>query len=294
MGGSALAALLSQSWPGYKIPFEVCRQYHVPNYVSEKTLFIASSYSGNTEETLAALSEAESKGVQILVISGGGRLIEIAKAKSYPYLIIPKVGQPRFAVFYNYKALIGILEELGLADKGVSSELKKIGIFLKESMNDWLPVVPADKNPAKKLAMELAGKSIVIYAGPLMGPAAYKWKISFNENAKNIAWWNQLPEFNHNEITGWTSHPVEKVYGVIDLRSHLEHERVQKRFDLTAKLLSGKRPVPNIIQAKGETLPQQLLWAVAFGDFVSLYLALINNVNPSPVEVQEKFKKELG
>src|SRR5487761_1507471 len=93
MGGSALAAIISQSWPGYKVPFEVCRQYHVPGHTSEKTLFIAASYSGNTEETVSALGEAAQRGAQIVVIAGGGKLQEIAEAKNYPFLLLPKAAQ---------------------------------------------------------------------------------------------------------------------------------------------------------------------------------------------------------
>lgn len=294
MGGSALAALISQSWPGHNIPFKICRQYHIPTYVSEKTLFIASSYSGNTEETLAALAEAESKGAKIVVIAGGGKLQEIAETKNYPILLLPQVGQPRYAVFYSFKALTTLLVAAGLADKNVHIQISKAAEFLKSSAEDWLPTIPTDDNPAKKLANELAGKSIVVYAGPLLASAAYKWKISFNENSKNVAWWNQLPEFNHNEMIGWSSHPIEKPYAVVDLRSSLEHPRIQKRFEVTEKLLSGRRPAPNIVQVQGETILEQLLWAVTFGDFVSIYLALLNNVNPTPVELVEKFKKALG
>src|SRR3954468_13620886 len=95
MGGSALAALISQSWPGHKVPFEVCRQYHIPAYVSDKTLFIAASYSGNTEETVSAIEQAGKRGAQIVVLAGGGRLQEIAQAKNYPFLPLPKAAQPR-------------------------------------------------------------------------------------------------------------------------------------------------------------------------------------------------------
>ena len=136
-------------------------------------------------------------------------------------------------------------------------------------------------------------KSLVVYARRKLFPAAYKWKISFNENAKNIAWCNQLPEFNHNELLGWTSHPVDKAYAVIDLRSNLEHPRVQKRFKVYERLLSGMRPRTHVVEAQGETILEQLLWAVAFGDFVSLYLALLNGLNPTPVDLIEKFKKAL-
>ena len=135
--------------------------------------------------------------------------------------------------------------------------------FIKQATATWRPDVPTKDNYAKQLAQEVIGKSVVVYGGPLMYPAAYKWKISFNENAKNIAWCNQYPEFNHNEFLGWTSHPLEKPYAVIDLRSNLEHPQVQKRFEVTERLLSGRRPAPLIVEAHGETLLCQLLWVVA-------------------------------
>ncbi|HSX18434.1 MAG TPA: bifunctional phosphoglucose/phosphomannose isomerase [Candidatus Saccharimonadales bacterium] len=295
MGGSALAALLSKSWPGYKIPFEICRQYNIPAYVSSTTLFIACSYSGNTEETLSAIAEAEAKGAKIVVITGGGKLQEIAVQKNYPFLLIPKAEQPRYAVLANFKALVAILEAANLLNQAqATEEIHKAADFLKQSISAWVPTVPTSQNPAKKLALELAGKSPAVYAGPLLAPSAYKWKISFNENAKNVAWWNELPEFDHNELTGWSSHPVEKgTYGIIELRSNLEHPRVQKRFEVGERLLSGLRPAPNVVQVQGQTLLEQLLWAVVFGDFVSIYLALLNNVNPAPVDLVEKFKKVL-
>lgn len=295
MGGSALAALISQSWPGYKVPFEVCRRYEIPAYMSDKTLFIASSSSGNTEETVAALEAAGDKGAQIVVLAGGGKLQDIAKEKNYPFLLLPKASQPRYSVFYNFKALIAVVEAAGQASvPDIDAELANTAAFLKEAVQQWLPTLPEKQNTAKQLAMELVGKSGVVYAGPLLAPAAYKWKISFNENAKNVAWWGQYPEFNHNEFIGWSSHPIEKLYGVVDLRSNLENERVQKRFELSDKLLSGRRPAAHVVQAQGETLLQQLLWTINFGDFVTIYLALLNGVDPGPVDLVEKFKKELG
>jgi glucose/mannose-6-phosphate isomerase len=295
MGGSALAALISQSWPGYKVPFEVCRQYHIPAYVSDKTLFIAASYSGNTEETVSALAEAQKNNAKIVVIAGGGKLQEIAEQNSYPFVLLPQAAQPRYAVFYNLKALIQVLEAAGLVDEAsATARMEQTSVLLKQAVQDWLPVVPTAQNPAKQLANELAGKSGVIYGGPLLAPAAYKWKISFNENAKNIAWWGQYPEFNHNEFIGWSSHPIEKPYAVIDLRSSFEHPRVQKRFELSDRLLSGRRPAAHVVQAHGETLLEHLLWTTNFGDFVTIYLALLNGVNPAPVDLVERFKKELG
>lgn len=294
MGGSALAALISKSWPGYKLPLELCRNYHIPNYVSNKTLFIASSYSGNTEETLSALAEAEKRGAAIAVISGGGQLAQIAREKHYPLLLIPETRQPRFGVLLNLKALAVLLEAANLsAEASADNEMNNAARLLQDSVAEWLPTVPTDNNPAKKLATEIAGKAPVIYSGPLLAPIAYKWKINFNENAKNIAWWNELPEFNHNEFIGWSSHPVQKPYSLIQLRSSLENPKINQRFEVSGRLLSGLWPHPQIIEAKGETILQQLCWTMVYGDFVSIYLALLNNQNPAPVDLVEKLKQEL-
>lgn len=294
MGGSALAALVSISWPGHKVPFEICRDYTIPAYVGSDTLFIASSYSGNTEETLSALAEAAHKNAQIVVIASGGKLEETANKNNYPFLKLPDVGQPRFGVLYGLKALVTILEKKGLVNTDSAEEtLRVTANFLHQQIVAWIPTVPVKDNLAKQIALDCIGKSPVIYAGPKLFPAAYKWKISFNENAKNVAWCNQLPEFNHNEFLGWTSHPVDKPYAVIDLRSNLEHPRVQKRFEVSNRLLSGRRPEALVVQAQGKEILDQLLWTIALGDFVSLYTALLNGLNPTPVDLIEKFKKSL-
>ena len=294
MGGSSLVALFVGSWPRLNVPFEVCRNYDIPDFVGEKTLFIAASYSGNTEETLSAIEQAAKKGATIVCIAGGGKLAELARSQHYPLAVLPKAEQPRYAILYNLKAMVTILERYDvLTAKNIAQELAETADFLQGAVQKWTAVIPTDKNPAKQLALEVIGKSAVIYAGPKLAPAAYKWKISFNENAKQVAWWNQYPEFNHNEFMGWTQQPVDKPYAVIDLRSKLEHPRIQKRFEVSERLLSGKRPAPWVVEAEGETLLEQLLWTIAFGDFVTIYTALLNNINPAPVDLIEKFKKSL-
>ena len=292
MGGSALGALISQSWPSFNKPFEISRNYEIPNYVNSGTVFFASSYSGNTEETISALEIAESKKAGIIVITSGGKLAEIARAKGYPLFILPSGLQPRHAVLYSLKALLSVTDAIGLSS-GAADELASKAEFLNNAIKSWVPVIPTDNNLAKQIALDVIGKSIVVYSGPKLWPAAYKWKISFNENAKHIAWANQYPEFNHNEFIGWTKQPVDKPYAVIDLRSSLEHLRVQKRFEVTEKLLSGLRPHPIVVETHGQDLLEQLLWTIALGDFVSIYTALLNGINPTPVDLIEKFKKAL-
>jgi len=294
MGGSALWALLSQTWPGYSVPFEIWRRYNGPTYMSHKTLLVISSYSGNTEETLSALKAGEKACANIVIASSGGKLIEIAKEKGYPFTLLPKASQPRFGALNGLKSLVTILEKAGLvAEADAEKTLHQASEFLQKEIANWTSDVPTDKNPAKQLALEIAGTSPVIYAGSKMFPAAYKWKISFNENAKNVAWCNEIPEFSHNEFLGWTSHPVDKPYSVIDLRSSFEHPRIQKRFIVTDRLLSGRRPASHVVEARGNTALEHLLYLVAFGDFVSLYTALLNGLDPSPVDLIEKMKTAL-
>jgi len=292
MGGSALAAEIVKD--GLSVPFQIVRNYDIPPYVGKNTLFFASSYSGNTEETIEALSQAEAKGAQIVVIAAGGKLQQIAAEKNLPFYLLPTVDQPRYAVFYSFKATLTVLATAGLMQMDeITAQLTEATQFLEQEVKKWAPEVPTDKNPAKQLAQELVGKSVVVYAGPKMWPAAYKWKISCNENAKQIAWTNQLPEFNHNEFIGWSKQPTDKPYAVIDLRSNLEHPRVQKRFEVTARLLSGMRPEPHVVEIQGDTPAKQILWAITYGDFVTLYLALLNGLNPAPVDLVERFKKAL-
>jgi glucose/mannose-6-phosphate isomerase len=294
MGGSGWPALYVKAFAGLRVPFEIVNDYNLPAYVGPNTLFIASSYSGNTEETLAALTEAEKRGAQIVVTTAGGKLMERAKESGHPLFAIPAGIQPRMSSFYFLVALSHLFEQLNLSKEGVVKELSAVGDWLKGQKDSWRPDVAKKDNLAKQIAVEIAGKTVIVYSGPKLYPAANKWKICCNENAKNLAWSNQYPEFNHNEFIGWSSHPVDKPFGVIEIRSNLEHERTQKRFVVTEKLLSGKRPAPIVVEPKGDTYLQQLLWTSMLGDFVTIYLALLNNQNPTPVDLVEKFKAELN
>lgn len=292
MGGSALPGVIVNSWPQVSVPFEIVRNYAIPHYVGPGTLFISSSYSGNTEETLEALTRAEEQGAQIVVIAAGGKLSEIARTKKYPLYELPAGVQPRMAAFYFVSAFVKILDPLGLTVQD-TAELPAAADWLKEKIAAWGPTVPTAKNLAKQIALELMGKTVIMYAGPLLFAAANKWKIGMNENAKNTAWVYQYPEFNHNEFIGWTSHPVDKPFAVVEIRSNLEHPRVQKRFEVSERLLSGKRPAPLVVVPEGESLLRQLAWSIALGDFVSIYLAFLNGINPTPVELVEKLKLAL-
>jgi len=294
MGGSALQAEFVRVYPELSVPFVIVKDYDLPAFVNESTLVIVSSYSGNTEETVSALDQAIARGSTVVVMAGGGKLLERAEAEGLDHVVVPKAVQPRMAVLYAYRALVEVLVAHGLTPSESLRALESIVPALEQAVLGWKKDMPTEENAAKQLALRLVGKTPIIYSGQRMAPAAYKWKISVNENAKNTAWSGTLPEFNHNEFIGWTSHPIEKPFAVIDLLSSFEHSRTQKRFEVSDRLLSGMRPKSIDVHAQGDSELEQLFYLILFGDFVTLYLGLLNGVDPSPVALVEKFKIELG
>ncbi|HSX00607.1 MAG TPA: bifunctional phosphoglucose/phosphomannose isomerase [Candidatus Saccharimonas sp.] len=302
MGGSALAAELVKTWLGERltVPMVIVRDYALPGFVGPQTLVMASSYSGNTEEALAAYEDAARRGAKMVVMAAGGELLEAARANGHAHLPLPQHHphfdlppglQPRLAVWFGVKALAVLLEKAGLV-RGAAAELAPTADWLEGHLAQWGGGVPAAQNRAKQIAMELAGHPVVIYGGPRLAPAAMKWKIDLNENGKNLAFYNYFSELNHNEFTGWL-HPLEHPFKVVELRSGLDNEQIQKRFDITNKLLAD-RFTPIEVVAEGKTQLEQLLWTILLGDFVSAYVAFLNEIDPTPVELIEKLKHELG
>lgn len=297
MGGSALAAQLAKTWLDTEltVPFEVVRNYTLPTYVDYNTLVIASSCSGNTEETLSCFVEAQKRFAQIAVISLGGELVKMAEENNVSRVVLPTLPiQPRMLTIAQLRALTAILAHFKIVNYDRFAEIADTADWLAAESQAWITTVTTDKNEAKQLALFAVGKTAVFFGGPLMRSVAYKWKISWNENAKNVAFWNEYPEFNHNEFLGWTSHPIEKPFAVFDIVSNLEHPQILKRFIVSDRLLSGKRPKAQTIHVKGDTLLKQLLWANIFADFASIYVGILNNVDPGPVELANKLKHELS
>ncbi len=302
LGGSALPAEFAKSWLADRLalPVVIVRDYTLPAFVGPDTLVVASSYSGNTEEALSMLEQAEERGAKIVVMTAGGKLLELAQDKDHhhirtvphghPHLDLPSGLQPRMAVLYGVKALTVLLETLGLA-KGAQKELEAAADWVAGELPAWMADVPTADNPAKQIAAELLGHPVVVYGGPTLALPAMKWKINANENAKHLAFYNYFPEFNHNEFLGW-NHPERSGLRVIELRSNLDHPQVQKRFDVTNKLRSGQF-APIEVYAEGKTKLEQMLWTMILGDFVMVYLAFLNGIDPTPVDLIEKLKAEL-
>lgn len=297
MGGSALAPLLIRSWllDRLTVPIEVCRGYSLPNHVGPESLVVALSCSGNTEETLEAYDDARRRGARTTVVAKGGRLLEKAQNDQVAHVVLPDLPvQPRMLTISQLVAVSQLLVAHGVVDREVLGELKDASRWMDERAGQWAKEVEFSQNPAKQLAADALGKSAVFFGGPLMSAAAYKWKISWNENAKNVAFWNEYPEFSHNEFIGWTSHPIEKPFAIYDIRSQFEDKRIAQRMALSDKLLSGRRPKATVITPEGDNLLKQLLWASVLADFVSIYLGILNNVDPGPVKLIEKFKQQLS
>lgn len=297
MGGSGLAGQLAKTWldKDLSVPLELVRSYQLPDYVGPSSLVVVSSCSGTTEEVLAIFDDARRRGVKMAIITGGGTLAELASSHEVPHVMLPtdlKI-QPRMLTIVQLRALVMIFNHFGLAKEHLLDEIAKTADFLKVSAEAWAADIPTDQNYAKQLALQAVGKTPVFYGGELTRSVAYKWKISWNENAKNVAFWNEYPEVNHNEFMGWTSHPVEKPFAVFDLVSNFENERVLKRFEVSDRLLSGKRPKAITVHLEGETLLEQLLWANILADYASIYVGLMNNVDPGPVPLITKLKQEL-
>lgn len=297
MGGSCLAGLMAKNWLendyNLSVPFEVNRDYELPSYVNRNSLVICFSVSGNTEETISALNDAINRHAHAVVITSGGQLLELAGGNNIPYIQLKKITQPRYGIFMHLRAITKFLEYYKLV-KGAYYELSDAHDFTQQYANRMQPVVAIDRNQAKQIALYCSGKTVLAYSSRLLFPLAYKWKTSFNENAKNLIWCNEFPEFNHNEFIGWTSHPIDKPFAVINLRSQLDNPRINRRLDLTEQLLSGHRPAAHNINLSGDTIIRQMICGAILADFASIYLGIINGVDPTPVKLVEKFKHELN
>jgi glucose/mannose-6-phosphate isomerase len=294
MGGSALAANIFKNWmyDNLVVPFEIVRGYSLPDYIGPDSLVILSSYSGNTEETLSAYEEAKGQNARIATISAGGELTKLAQQHNQLVLELPTGMQPRLAVFAGLKALACLFEDMRLvAATDLRGQLINTADYLDMVKFSMSPDDDSD-NVAMGIAEKIAGKVALIYAGPALGSAAYKWKININENANQLAFYNTYPELNHNEFQGW-QFPTQKPLVAIQLESDLDTDRIKRRMEVTKQLLADRGFDPIAVKAQGKTFIDQLLSTILLGDYISAYAAILNGVDPTPVELVEKLKVEL-
>lgn len=275
-----------------KVPFFVNRDYSLPGFVSENTVVICSSYSGNTEETLSAYHDARAKGAAIVVLTSGGQLATLAHEHGYPVILIPGGQPPRTALGYMLIPLVALLAHSGVIP---DQDFENAFALLEECVANWSIEAEYDSNPTKQLAQALQGKVGNLYGlGAAPGAVANRWKGQINENAKNMAFANVFPELNHNEILGWVECAVQGTkWVVVNLTCGEPSAKLRTRAKVTAELI-GNRAEFFSVGSRGEKLLVQMLSLVLYGDFVSLYLAALNRVDPENIDSINHLKAALS
>ena len=275
------------------VPYFVNRDYTLPSYVNSASLVLATSYSGNTEETLSAYADARKRGANIIAVTSGGKIADQARADGFPLIQIPGGQPPRTALGFMLMPVVWACEKLGLLP---AQDYDGLVSHLEACVQKWSVEVPLDQNPAKQLAQELHGKVSVIYGlGSWQGLVANRWKGQINENAKNMTFANSFPELNHNEILGWVQADHQGVanwMGIL-LQDGTESAKMKKRFEVTEKIVAGICPFTKVT-ANGISLLEKMVSLALFGDFVSLYLAALNDVDPENIDAINILKTELA
>ncbi len=290
IGGDLVKAVLANHCP---IPIAVHRNYSPPAFVTPQTLFIAVSFSGNTEETLMSVETAHKSGAEVIAITSGGKLAEFAAQHRIPCLTIPARGQPRTALGYLFLPILAILARLGFAPRlDFKGDTREAIYLLSRLVRDFQPEVE-DSLP-KQLARQMHEKLPIIYAPQELGPVAIRWTGQINENAKSLAYYNLLPEMNHNEIEGWKfPSDLTQHYFVVMLRDRSAHRQTQRRMDITAELIERHAAGIAQVHSQGESLLARLFTLIAIGDWTSFYLAVSYAQDPTPVIRIQEFKRRL-
>ena len=296
MGGSAIGGDLVRSltMTEGKTTVVVHRDYHLPKPVDERTLVIASSYSGNTEETLSAFSQALQTPAKKLAITTGGRLQTLAAEKGIPVFTFHYKAEPRAAFGYSCFSLLAFFQKLGL----IAIELQDVDetIRVLEELSLSLDKgVSLKANPAKQLATKLSGRLVIVYGAGILSNVAYRWKTQLNECSKVLAFAECFPELNHNAVVGYRF-PARLNHKalVVMLRSSSLHPRILIRYKITGELLTDAEVAHEVVDAKGKSPLSHMMSVVLLGDYVSYYLALLNEVDPSPVVVIDYLKGRLA
>jgi glucose/mannose-6-phosphate isomerase len=293
MGGSAVAGDLlgALAQPGAPFPVHVVRGYTVPAWVGPDALVVASSYSGHTEETLAAFEAARVRGARLLVLSSGGELGAQAERHGFPWVRVPAGFPPRAALAFLLLPLVVVLDRVG-GGLGPPAEREEAVRVLTALGAELAPEVPTGENAAKALAVRLAGRVPAIYGSGLTAPVAYRWRTQLEENAKVLAVSGELPEMNHNAIEAWGAGP-ETAWAVVLLRDAGEHPRVARRAGLTREIVGARAPVHDA-WSRGEGRLARLLSLVLQGDWTSYYVSLQRSVDPWAVDRLEAFKRRMA
>ena len=296
MGGSAIGGDLLRAYLGrdMKLPFLVNRNYSLPGFVDASTLVLVASYSGQTEETLSSFTQAREAGARIICLTSGGTLGQLAEQHGVPCARIPEGYPPRSALGFCSIPFLACLSSLDLlADR--SGELRRSIGLVRRKIQNYGPLTPISKNPAKRLALSLKDRIPIVFGSAShLEMVAIRWRGQFSENGKQLAYSSALPEMNHNEIEGWT-HPPTLLRQLVPifLRDGDDHPKTQARIDVTRGLLSEKVDSALEFWTDGESWIDRLWSLILLGDYASVYLAFLNQVDPTPVQVIERLKTRL-
>ncbi len=294
MGGSAMGGLLAREVLGDRAsrPIAIARDYGLPPWTTPETTVLCMSYSGETEETLAAYEAAGALGARRIVVTTGGKLADAARSEGVPVIPLPGGFQPRAAVAY---ALVVALEVAGLCGAGerLHAEIDVASAHVERLVSAWGPDSRED-SLAKQLARGLHGTVPQIAGAGLSAPVAYRWKTQFNENAKTPAFAAELPELDHNELVGWQGAGELARFSAVFLDDSDLHPRVRQRIELTRGLIASSGAPVFRVESIGETRLERLVSLVLLGDLVSLYVAALRGVDPASIDAIDRLKRALA
>ena len=296
MGGSAIAGDVVRGVfvDRLRVPLVSVRDYVLPAFVGPETLVVAVSHTGATEETVSALTQALARKSPVAVIATGGPMHGVASRVGIPLLAYPGGGQPRASVGYGLSLVAGLLERAGLldvADREIASAADAVTAVLEACGPD----VPTERNGAKQLAWSLVDRFVVIQASGHLASTARRWKTQLNENAKQMAFADDLPEATHNTVVGYGQpDSLRDHYFVVFLASAMDHPRNTLRAELSMELLSSLNVAHHTVTVAGDGPLAQAVASIAYGDLVSCYLAVLYGMDPTPVDAISHIKERLS
>jgi len=292
MGGSAIGGEILRDWlqDEISISINVCNDYNLPAYTNEHSLVFAVSYSGETEEALNAFIDAIRRKCMVIAVTSGGHLLSLAKKLQLPYVIIPAGLSPRAALPYLFFPLPVFMEKMDVLT-GKRSEIEETIRVIKTVIEENSPQIPVKNNFSKKLAFQLKDSVPVIYGFRQYNAIAHRLKTQFNENSKGPSRYEVFPELNHNEVVGWeASEDLTKTFSVLLIRDHNEPYEISNRIEATKSIALRRAARVIEIHAKGEGKLAKMFSILHLGDFISVYLAILRNVDPVPVKTIDEIK----
>jgi glucose/mannose-6-phosphate isomerase len=293
IGGNLLSTYLADELP---IPLIVIRGYDIPKFVNKDSLVFAVSYSGNTEETLSTLKKCLKIKARVIALASGGKFETLSIENNFPIIKLPSGIQPRAAISYLFFPILKVLEKLGLI-KGRNEEITETANILDGLSKEYRSKSPLKNNLAKKIALSLYQYLPLVYGSEgLLEAVAMRWKTQINENSKWPCFWNVFSELNHNEIVGYEiENNINRQVKIIYLKDKEEGSlRIEQRREITRKIIEDKVAEFIVCTTKGKSKLARMFSLIYLGDLVSYYLAILNQIDPSPVAGIENLKKELA